>query len=133
MFVELSPELAKERAIEHGGWLVVWNVRGAIEARAMVTSRIKPLTVNGRTLHQIGIPFHWGYAGETIGSIANDLTSIVLDPNVSIHESKAFTCNIRPGRLKQKVQAAPVQPEPWPTRERSPSTPQSNQPEGQSI
>jgi formate dehydrogenase major subunit len=133
MFVELSPELAEEREIKHGGWVVVWNVRGAIEARAMVTARIKPLTVNGRTLHQIGIPFHWGYAGETIGSIANDLTSIVLDPNVSIHEAKAFTCNIRSGRLARTPQARPLQPEPWPTREKTPATPESDQPEGQSI
>jgi len=133
MFVELSPELAKERGIEHGGWVVVWNVRGAIEARAMVTARVKPLTVNQRTLHQIGIPFHWGYAGETIGSIANDLTSIVLDPNVSIHEAKAFTCNIRPGRLSEKLQAAPLPPAAWPTREKAPDTPASNQPEGQAI
>ena len=133
MFVELSPELARSRRIEHGGWLVVWNVRGAIEARAMVTSRIKPLTVSGRVLHQIGIPFHWGYAGETIGSIANDLTAIVLDPNVSIHESKAFTCNIRAGRLADKTTDQPVPVEPWPTREPAPNTAKSDQPEGQQI
>jgi formate dehydrogenase major subunit len=133
MFVELSPELARERRIEHGGWLVVWNVRGAIEARAMVTSRIKPLTVNGRLLHQIGIPLHWGYAGETIGSIANDLTAIVLDPNVSIHEAKAFTCNVRPGRLTDKTIDKPVPVAPWPTREPAPDTPASDQPEGQAI
>jgi len=131
MFVELSPELAQERGITHGGWMVVWNVRGAIEARAMVTRRVKPLKVNGRTLHQIGIPFHWGYAGETIGSVANDLTSIVLDPNVSIHESKAFTCDVRAGRLAEKADDKPLPVKPWPTREAAPDTPESNQPEGQ--
>jgi formate dehydrogenase major subunit len=133
MFVELSPELAKERGIEHSGWLVVWNKRGAIEARAMVTPRIRPLTVNGRTLHQIGIPFHWGFAAETPGSIANDLTSIVADPNVSMHEAKAFTVNVKSGRLQDHgtVEKLPVSP--WPTRERSPHTPKSDQPEGQGV
>jgi formate dehydrogenase major subunit len=99
MFIELSPELAAERGIVHGGWMVAWNGRGAVEARAMVTRRVRPLTVGGRTVHQIALPFHWGFAGETVGSIANDLTSIVADPNVSMHEAKAFTCNIRAGRL----------------------------------
>jgi len=132
MFVELSPELAAERGVEHGSWLVVWNRRGAIEARAMVTRRVRPLLINGRTLHQIAIPFHWGYAGETVGSIANDLTAIVADPNVSMHEAKAFTCNIRPGRLEQ-LAGNPVPVAPWPTRRPAPDTAASSQPEGQGI
>jgi len=133
MFIELSPELARERGIEHGSWMVAWTVRGAIEARAMVTHRIKPLVVNNQTLHQIGIPFHWGYAGETIGSVANDLTAIVLDPNVSIHESKAFSCNVRAGRLAHEAKDQPLAAQAWPTREPAPDTPQSDQPEGQAI
>lgn len=133
MFVEISPELAKERGIEHSGWMVVWNRRGAIEARAMVTPRIRPLRVRGATLHQVGIPFHWGFAAETPGSIANDLTSIVTDPNVSMHEAKAFTVNVRAGRLQDHgtVEKLPVSP--WPTRDKSPDTPKSDQPEGQAI
>jgi formate dehydrogenase major subunit len=131
MFVELSPELADERGIEHGGWLVVWNERAAIEARAMVTKRIKPLYVNGKMLHQIGVPFHWGFAGEVVGSIANDLTSIVADPNVSMHEAKAFTCNVRPGRLDRDTSDPPLPAAPWPTREPAPDTPREDQPEGQ--
>ena len=133
MFVELSPELAAERGIEHGGWLVVWNRRAAIEARAMVTRRIFPLRMNGRILHQIGLPFHWGFAGETVGAIANDLTSILADPNVSMHEAKAFTCNVRRGRLGQP---GAVRPDPfyaWPIRENAPDTPASDQPEGQLL
>ncbi len=133
MFIEISPELARERRIEHGGWMVVWTARGEIEARAMVTRRIKPLEVNGRLLHQIGIPFHWGFAGETIGSVANDLTSIVLDPNVSIHEAKAFACNVRAGRLTRSVEEKASPAAPWPTREPAPDTPDSDQPEGQAI
>jgi formate dehydrogenase major subunit len=133
MFVELSPELASERGIEHGGWMVVWNPRGVIEARAMVTKRIRPLSVNGRIVHQVGIPFHWGFAGETPGSIANDLTSIVGDPNVSMHEAKAFTVNVRPGHLSHRGTTTGMKPSAWPTRELSPNTPRSDQPEGQEI
>ena len=76
MFIEISPELAAEKGIEHGGWLVAWNKRAAIEARAMVTRRMRPLHVTARTMHQIAMPFHWGFAGETVGAIANDLTSM---------------------------------------------------------
>lgn len=133
MFVEIGPDLAAERGIEHGGWMVVWTVRGEIEARAMVTNRIKTLHVDGRTQHQIGVPFHWGYSGETVGSVANDLTAIVLDPNVSIHESKAFACNIRPGRLDATTRPRPLAPQAWPTREPTPATPLAQQPEGQKL
>jgi len=133
MFVEISRELAEQKGIEHGGWMVVWNRRGAIEAKAMVTGRMKPLTVNGRTLHQIGLPFHWGYAGETPGGIANDLTSIVADPNVSMHEAKSFTVNVRAGRLPHPQAAADVQPALWPEHAQTPETPKSDQPEGQML
>ncbi len=130
MFFEISPELAAEKGIVHGEWMVVWNVRAAIEARAMVTHRIQPLHVNGKTLHQIGMPFHWGWAGETVGAGANDLTSISADPNVSMHEAKAFSCNVRAGRLADQVDIAPSPAAPWPTRDRSPDIAKSDQPEG---
>jgi formate dehydrogenase major subunit len=133
MFIEISPELAAEKGVEHGGWAVVWTARGAIETRVMVTRRIEPLRVDGRMLHQIGLPFHWGYAGETVGAAANDLTAIVLDPNVSIQESKAFACNLRPGRLTNVHHDNPLGVEPWPSRDRAPNTPAAAQPEGQSI
>ena len=133
MFCEISEELARETGIEHGGWMTVWTVRGAIESRAMVTNRIKPLFVNGKLQHQIGIPFHWGYSGETVGSMANDLTAIVLDPNVSIHEAKAFACNVRPGRLENINRDQPLKAYPYPTREPTPDTAHSDQPEGQGI
>ncbi|MDF2440454.1 MAG: formate dehydrogenase major subunit, partial [Abditibacteriota bacterium] len=130
MFVELSPELAAEHGIEHGGWLVVESPRSKIEARAMVTRRIKPLTIDGRTVHQIGLPFHWGFAGETAGAIANDLTSLTADPNVSMHEAKAFVCRVRAGRLEQAPPPPTKQMAPWPSREEVPDTPASAQPEG---
>ena len=99
LFAELSPELAAERKIIHGSWMVICTPRGEIEARAMVTRRMRPLQMSGRVVHQIGLPFHWGFQGKSTGSITNDLTHMVLEPNVSIEEAKAFTCNVRPGRL----------------------------------
>ena len=101
LFAELSPELATERGIQHGEWMVICTPRGEIEARAMVTKRIRPLRVAGRTVHQIGLPFHWGFQGRSKGSITNDLTHMVLEPNVGIEEAKAFTCDVRAGRLHE--------------------------------
>ena len=133
MFFEISPELAAEKGIVHGEWMVVWNVRAALEAKAMVTHRIRPLHVNGKTLHQIGMPFHWGWSGEVVGAGANDLTSISADPNVSMHEAKAFSCNVRAGRLTDRVNIAPSPAAPWPSRDKSPDTAKSDQAEGQLI
>ncbi len=99
LFAELSPELAAERNIKHGEWLIISTPRGEIEARAMVTRRMRPLRVSGHVVHQIGLPFHWGFQGKSTGSITNDLAHMVLEPNVSIEEAKAFTCNVRPGRI----------------------------------
>lgn len=99
LFAELSPELAAENKIQHGDWMVISTPRGQIEARAMVTRRLRPLRISGRMIHQIGLPFHWGFQGKSTGNITNDLTHMVLEPNVSIEEAKAFTCNVRPGRL----------------------------------
>jgi formate dehydrogenase major subunit len=98
MFCEVSPELAAERDLAHGGWATVVTARNAIEARVLVTSRIAPLTVAGRTVHQIGLPFHWGGNGGSRGDSANELTSVALDPNIHIQEVKALTADIRPGR-----------------------------------
>ncbi len=99
LFAELSPELATERNIKHGDWVIISTPRSEIEARAMVTRRMRPLRINGRVVHQIGLPFHWGFQGKVTGSITNDLAHMVLEPNVSIEEAKAFTCNVHPGRL----------------------------------
>jgi formate dehydrogenase major subunit len=98
MFCEVSPELAEERGLEHGGWATIVTARTAIEARVLVTDRVAPLEVQGRTVHQVGLPYHWGSSGLTRGDSANDLLPIVLDPNVHIQEAKAVTCDIRPGR-----------------------------------
>jgi formate dehydrogenase major subunit len=98
MFCEVSPELAAERGLEHRGWATIETARAAIEARVLVTERLRPLRVEGRTVHQVGLPYHWGSRGLTTGGSANDLFAMVLDPNVHIQEVKAATCNIRPGR-----------------------------------
>jgi formate dehydrogenase major subunit len=97
-FCEVSPELAAERGLEHAGWATIITARGVIEARVMVTERMTPLEVNGRTIHQIGMPYHWGLNGLSKGDSANELLQIVLDPNVHIQEDKAFTADIQPGR-----------------------------------
>ena len=98
MFCEVSPELATLRGLEHNGWATVITARSAIEARVIVTERMSPLTVQGRTLHQVGLPYHWGTNGYSKGDSANELAHMSLDPNVHIQEVKAFTCDIRPGR-----------------------------------
>jgi formate dehydrogenase major subunit len=98
MFCEVSPELAAERGLEHLGWATVVTARTAIEARVLVTERLRSLTVQGRPAHQVGLPYHWGRKGLTTGDSANDLFPIALDPNVHIQEVKAATCDIRPGR-----------------------------------
>jgi formate dehydrogenase major subunit len=98
MFVEVHPDLARERGLEHGGWAHVVTARSAIEARVMVTDRVRPIRINGREHHQVGLPYHWGQRGLSAGGAANDLSHMALDPNVHIQEVKAFSCDIRPGR-----------------------------------
>jgi formate dehydrogenase major subunit len=97
-FCEISPQLAAERGLEHLGWATIITSRNAIEARVLVTERIQALTVQGRTLHQVGLPWHWGPNGYTTGDAANELSHLALDPNVHIQEVKAMACDIRPGR-----------------------------------
>ena len=96
----------------------------------MVTRRIRPLLIEGRIVHQIGLPFHWAFAGEAVGGNANDLTSILADPNVSMHECKAFTCQVRPGRLNGTAPKPTKDAVLWPTTELIPDTPTAAQPEG---
>ncbi|HEY1537881.1 MAG TPA: molybdopterin dinucleotide binding domain-containing protein, partial [Solirubrobacteraceae bacterium] len=97
-FCEVSPELAAERALQHGGWATLVSARGAIEARVMVTDRMTPLHVDDRVLHQIGLPYHWGPNGYARGDAMNELSSMALDPSSHIQEVKALTVDIRPGR-----------------------------------
>ena len=98
MFCEVSPELAAERGLSNGGWATIITTRAAIEARVLVTTRVKPLEIDGRVCHQIGLPYHWGTRGLSTGDSANDLPGLALDSNVHISEFKVSTCDIRPGR-----------------------------------
>ncbi|HTW12668.1 MAG TPA: formate dehydrogenase [Solirubrobacteraceae bacterium] len=97
-FCEVSPELAEQRGLEHGGWATLVSARGAIEARVMVTDRMTPLRSDGQVVHTIGMPYHWGPNGYAKGDSMNELSSIALDPNSHIQEVKALTVDIQPGR-----------------------------------
>ena len=97
-FCEVSPQLAAERGLEHGGWATIVTARQAVEARVMVTERLKPLRVQNRTMHLVGAPYHWGGVGIVTGDSANELLPLALDNNVHIAEYKVATCDIRPGR-----------------------------------
>jgi formate dehydrogenase major subunit len=98
MFAELDPTLAADRGIEDGGWMVIQTARGEIEARANVTERMRPLRIAGRVIHQIAVPFHWGYAGLSVGDSVNDVLHLSGDPNTTIETTKTMTCNVRAGR-----------------------------------
>ena len=97
-FAEISPELAGVIGATHGGWVTVASPRGVVEARALVTSRMHPLRVHGRTIHQVGLPYHWGTRGLVTGDSANDLVAMSEEPNVRIMETKGLACHIAAGR-----------------------------------
>ena len=99
MFVEIPPELAERLGIRHLGWAVLATLRAEIEAKAMVTERLRPFRINGRTIYQIGVPWVFGWQGYARGDVANALLAITGDANTSIHSTKALTCGLRPGRL----------------------------------
>jgi formate dehydrogenase major subunit len=136
MFCEISPELAAEAGLTNGGWATIRTARAEIEARVLVTHRIHTLRIQGRTVHQIGLPYHWGGSGLVQGDTANELVGFVADPNVSIQESKAFTASIEPERRSSKrrvVTSGPLVAElggPLPPRDiaRSPHKPHGRTP-----
>jgi formate dehydrogenase major subunit len=101
-FTEISHELAAELSLKNGDMVTVSTPRGKIHVRAMVTNRFKPFIIDGKKVHQIGVPWHWGYNGieqlpGSKGDITNDLSATVGDPNVYIQETKAFVCNVQKG------------------------------------
>lgn len=95
MFIEISEELAAQKGIVNGSKMIVESARGELEAVAIVTKRFKPFRINGTVVHEIGMPWHWGYAGLSTGPSANVLTPHVGDANTMIPEYKAFLCNVR--------------------------------------
>ncbi|HEX6944939.1 MAG TPA: molybdopterin dinucleotide binding domain-containing protein, partial [Casimicrobiaceae bacterium] len=98
MFAEIDPVLARERGIEDGGWMTITTARAEVEARAVVTERMRPLRVGGREIHQVALPWHYSWGGVAQGDATNDLISLSGDPNVTIEDSKSFTCDVRAGR-----------------------------------
>jgi len=96
LFCELSPELAASRRVANGDWVKISTPRSAIVVRALVTGRMRPISLNGKVVHQVGLPYHWGYRGKSKGDVVNDLLAISEEPNVRIMETKALVCNVDP-------------------------------------
>ncbi len=112
-FCEIDPDIAVEKGIKSGDWVTISTALGEMEARALVSGRMRPLRVGGKRVHQIGVPYNYGSQvalarGDSVGT----LIPISLDPNVSIHESKSLTCNIRKGRRPGYRQSAIDEPVP---------------------
>lgn len=95
MFVEISEELAKEKGIANKDRIIVSSARGEIEAYAMVTKRFKPYKLKEKTMHHIGMPWHFGFKGIATGASANVITPNIGDANTTIPEYKAFLCDVR--------------------------------------
>jgi formate dehydrogenase major subunit len=94
LFCEISPELAREAGVANGDHVRIVTARARIEARALVTSRIRPIAAGGRTIHQVALPFHFGHLGLVTGDVANDLIAMSEEPNVRIMEAKALLCRL---------------------------------------
>jgi formate dehydrogenase major subunit len=97
MFVEMSEELAAELGVENAEWVTVESKRGSVQGVAIVTKRFKPFQLNGKTVHQIGLPWHWGFQGLCVGDTANNLSPHVGDANTTIPEFKAFLVRVKKG------------------------------------
>jgi formate dehydrogenase major subunit len=104
LFAEIDPELAVTKGIRNGDWVTVFTALGEIEARALVSGRMRPLKIgkgkDRKLVHQIGVPYNYGSLGFATGDSIGNLIPLALDPNVSIHEAKTLSCQIRVGRRK---------------------------------
>jgi len=95
LFVEMSEELAKLKGIKNGEWVVVESARGKVTAVAIVTKRLKPFKIGGKVVHEVALPWHFGWViPKDGGDSANLLTPSVGDPNTLIPETKAFMVNV---------------------------------------
>ena len=102
LYVEMSEELAAIKGIKNGDGVIVESIRGKVEAIAMVTVRIKPFTIMGKTVHLIGMPFAFGWLTPKCGDSTNRLTTGVYDPNTTIQEDKACMVDIyKAGKLTE--------------------------------
>ena len=95
MFVEIGEDLAAEKGISNGDKVIVVSARGEVRSVAIVTNRLVPLRINGTIIHQIGLPWHWGYIGLATGDSANCLTPHIGDANTMMPEYKTFLVNLR--------------------------------------
>ncbi len=111
VFVELSPELADEKGIKSGDRILVKTARGQLGGAALITRRFRPFNLNGKIVHQIGIPWHWGYVGGSCGCSANALTPHVGDANTMIPEYKAFLCSVEKSPWQYDRATVPFIPE----------------------
>ncbi len=100
MFIEMSVELAAELGINNAEVVTIESKRGSIQAAAIITKRFKPFTIMGKTVHQIGMPWHWGFKGLSVGDSANKLTPHVGDANTTIPEYKAFLVRVKKGGVE---------------------------------
>ena len=96
LFCEISPQLADSIGIRTSDWVRVVSPRGQVRARALVTARIRPLEIDGRIVHQVAMPWHFGHRGLVTGDATNDLVAMSEEPNVRIMESKALLCRVEP-------------------------------------
>jgi formate dehydrogenase major subunit len=104
-FCEIDPQLAVEKGIANADWVTISTALGEMEARALVTGRLRPLRIaRNKRIHQIGIPYNYGRFGFARGDTPGELVPLAMDPNVSIHEGKSLTCNIRAGRRAAYVE-----------------------------
>ena len=121
LFAEIDPALAVEKSIRNGDWVTVSTALGEIEARALVSGRMRPLKIgkgkDRRLVHQIGVPYNYGSLGFATGDSIGNLIPLALDPNVSIHEAKTLSCTIRVGRRRSSTNT--IVDEPVPPSERS--------------
>ena len=107
-FVEISEELAAEKGVVKGDWVKVWNKRGLVYAKALVTKRIRPLICDGKPVHVIGIPLHWGFIGAAKkGFGPNSLTPFVGDANSQTPEFKAFLVNMEKSEAPVDAEGRP--------------------------
>ncbi len=121
LFAEIDPELAVIVGVRNGDWVTIATKLGEIEARALVSGRMRPLRLGkGRRVHQVGVPYNYGGLGFTKGDSIGQLVPLAMDPNVSIHEAKTITCNVRAGRRAAYVAAERAADEPVPAGERRP-------------
>jgi formate dehydrogenase major subunit len=94
-FVEIGSDLARLKGIANGERVIVESARGTFEGYALVTERFEQFWVQDRVIHQVGVPWHWGWVGLSRGDSANLLTPHVGDANTMIPEFKAFLCEVR--------------------------------------